>query len=158
MRSHLQQGRFTVLMLVASLLLAALALPAQARVSGKSRTASGTYAAASIMAYNCAETEGLGCVRFTPKAGERFIHVEVQDATGMPVYAYVNQDANGDGYSDIDGAICGRTRYPLRIVPHVPVHVFVLPSYSFCPGAVATRGTVEATLGGYEAVRRAASE
>ena len=83
-----------------------------------------------LLVIGCAETEAKGCVQFTPKANERFIHVEVEDETGTPVYAYVNQDTNGDGRSDIDGAICGRTESPLRVVPEVPVNVFVLAGQS----------------------------
>ncbi len=159
MKSYLR-ARPAALVLVASLLLPALALPARAGGGGKTRSVSGTYAVSSFFpAFRCAESEGVGCVRFTPKAGERYIHVEVQDAAGLDVYAYVNQDADGDGYSDIDGAICGRTEFPLRIVPGVPVHVFVFTSYTYCPGAVATHGTIEVTLGGgYDVVRKAASD
>lgn len=147
-----------VLVLVGSLLLATVAVPARAGDAEKTRTVSGTYLVPSIRAFSCQETNGIGCVKFLPRRGERFIHVEVRDASGMAVYAYVNQDSTNDGVSDIDGAICGRTQFPLRIVPQVPVRVFVLPTYTMCPGAFATHGTVEATFGGsYGDVKRASS-
>lgn len=144
--------------LIGSLLLATVAVPAQAGQDDKTRTASGAYLVPSILAFSCQETNGVGCVQFLPRRGERYIHVEVRDAGGMAVYAYVNQDSTNDGISDIDGPICGRTQFPLRIVPGVPVRVFVLPTYEMCPGAVATHGTVEATFGGsYGVVRKATS-
>lgn len=79
--------------------------------------------------------------------GERFIHVEINDASGTPTQGFVNQDANEDGSSDIDGLICGRTEEPLKVVPKIPIHIFVLAHLSDCPDSFGTTGTVTAILG-----------
>ena len=90
---------------------------------------------------------GFGCVRITPREGERFIHVELRDASGTKTQGFVNQDANDDGSSDIDGLICGRTEAPLKVEPEVPILIFVLAHQSDCPDSVGTTGTVVATFG-----------
>jgi hypothetical protein len=152
-------GRLGGAALGVALLVGSLSAPAVAERGPGTRTETGNYLMPSISAFQCQKDNSVGCVVLTPEGNERFIHVEVKDASGMAVYAYVNQDADGDGYSDIDGPICGQTDYPLRITPRVPVRVFILPAYTFCPGAIATQGTVEGIFGtSYGAVWKAARD
>lgn len=154
-----RRKRTIAYLFVGSLIVGALGAPAVARNKAATRSEEGSYLHPSFEVFRCERENSNGCVEFFPQAKERFIHVEVTDAAGMAVYAYVNQDADRDGWSDIDGPICGRTEYPLRIVPEVPVRVFILPTWSLCPGAVATTGTVEAIFGNsYAEVFKAAKD
>ena len=136
---------------------AALWSPATAD-RAKTRTVKSDYTTPMFYQVTAHCGAGLGCVRIVPRARDRFVHVEISDATGTATYAYVNQDADGDGYSDIDGAICGRTESPLQVVPGVPIHVFVLAQWvPYCADGVGTQGTVTALFGSnYAAVVRAA--
>ena len=90
---------------------------------------------------------GFGCVRVTPRKGERFVYVEIADASGTPTQGFVNQDWNGDGSSDTDGLICGRTEEPIRVKPEVPIHIYVIAHLSDCPESYGTTGTVTAVFG-----------
>lgn len=98
----------------------------------------------------------VGCVQVMPEKGERFIHVQIADASGTATQGYVNQDSNGDGSSDVDGLFCGSTEFPLKIVPKVPITIYVLAHLSDCPDSVGTTGTMTATFGSdYDAVAKA---
>ena len=90
---------------------------------------------------------GVGCVRVTPRKGERFVYVEIADASGTATQGFVNQDWNGDGSSDIDGLICGRTEEPIRVKPEVPIHIYVLAHLPDCPDSYGTTGTVTTVFG-----------
>ena len=140
-----------------------MSLHATASADGRSptRKVEGRYAVSTPGFFAFCPLEGapgFGCVRITPQKGERFVHVEINDASGTPTQGFVNQDSNGDGSSDIDGLICGRTEDPLKVVPEVPINIFVLAHLSDCPDSAGTTGTVTATFGKRMAEVAAAAE
>lgn len=95
--------------------------------------------------------QGSSCVFVEPIKGERYVTVEITDDAGLPVYASVIQDTNGDGsYLATDDAtvhICGSTAEPIEIEPKtVTVWVWRGPGASPpCPG-VASSGVVKTTF------------
>lgn len=86
------------------------------------------------------------CGRLAAGSKEKFVTIEITDATGLPVYATVSQDLDGDSFSDESTTICGTSTEPISIHPGVEVIVFPWavgrPS---CPG-LATTGVVKATF------------
>ena len=86
------------------------------------------------------------CGSIPTGANENFVHIKIEDAAGMAVYASVGQDLDGDNFADNSVNICGESEEPLQITPGVELMVFPWavggPS---CPG-IATTGTVTATL------------
>jgi hypothetical protein len=85
-----------------------------------------------------------GCVVFDLSLKERFIDVEVVDATGLPVPFFV---AEGEELQDGWDGFCGKTERPLRVAPG-PIFVIL---YAYSPVGVgpctgATTGTVKATI------------
>lgn len=85
----------------------------------------------------------LGCVSFPVKPTEKFLELEIADASGLPAPAWVSQE----DFSLLSEPVCGKTDAPIKITPGVAVEVWLFP-YSLvplCPG-VSTTGTVKATL------------
>ncbi len=83
-------------------------------------------------------------LNFETRARERFVAIEVRDATGEPVAGQVSQARNGSPLWSVP--FCGRTK-SLRITPRVSVRVGLLPGG--CRGGLAatpTRGIVLATF------------
>lgn len=114
------------------------------------RTIQETYSGAAIDGYgeDCLRDQ-VGCVFFNARSTERFVHIEIEDASGEAVKAWVRFDVDGDG--DIDGdwkQMCERTSEPLRIVPGTIVNVMI--QTGDCdrrPGSIAPAGgTVTATF------------
>lgn len=87
-------------------------------------------------------TRNLGCVAFPTTPTERFLELEIVDATGLPAPAWVVQED-----SDTGGPVCGKTDKPMRIARGVEIFIWIYPYMlsPLCPG-VSTTGTVKATL------------
>ena len=68
---------------------------------------------------------GTSCVFVEPMRGERNVNVEIVDDLGLPVYASVIQDTNGDGSwlstDDYTVHICGKSAGPIKIDPNLTV-------------------------------------
>ncbi|HVF53741.1 MAG TPA: hypothetical protein VNC78_09070 [Actinomycetota bacterium] len=95
------------------------------------------------------------CVRLATKKGERYISVEIEDRSGLPVAGYiwvkpprVMQDYVG-GFNDLH-PFCGATSSPVPIRGGRPVMVYVNVGEPFvalhCHPGLATIGTVSATF------------
>jgi hypothetical protein len=93
--------------------------------------------------------DGLGCVNFIPRAGMRYLKLQIKDQSGTATYAAVSQDLDGDGVGDVDYPnVCGKTAKPIKIRPGYAVTVFINAGPGAdppCPG-VGTSGTVRATF------------
>ncbi|MGH2818346.1 MAG: hypothetical protein ACRDJS_07810 [Actinomycetota bacterium] len=93
--------------------------------------------------------DGLGCVNFIPRAGMKFLKLQIKDQSGTSTYAAVSQDLDGDGIGDVDHPnVCGKTAKPIKIRPGYAVTVFINGgpgSDPPCPG-IGTSGTVHATF------------
>ncbi|MGH2735819.1 MAG: hypothetical protein ACRDKZ_09585 [Actinomycetota bacterium] len=89
------------------------------------------------------------CADFVPVKGEKFMTVEITDATGVPVYFSVAQDTDPDAVgSEKDlGEFCGKTEKPIkRFATGAQITVFPWSvGSSDCPG-IATQGVVTATF------------
>lgn len=108
--------------------------------------------------YNYCEGTSSGQCRFGGTAfevrrGERFVTVELADASGQDVYAALAQDSDPDqdGY-EMFHTFCGRTETPVQLIPNVELRVvtgyFEIPPPQ-CDGAPAvspTTGTAAATF------------
>lgn len=81
--------------------------------------------------------------------GERFVTIGIVDAAGLPVYASVGQDLDGDGITDESTNICGKTAEPIASKPGYEVTGFpwAVGRTSY-PGA-ATSGVVNATFSNF---------
>jgi hypothetical protein len=123
-----------------------------AQSKSESRTESRTYIGPSMLRY-CFK-ESLGCAAFPTRKKDRYVSIEIDDASGRPVRAIVSQDELNPSLGSTD--ICGETTEPVRIQGGLPVFVF-LPSEAAvfygtpCTASVAaapTMGNVEATFSG----------
>lgn len=85
-------------------------------------------------------------VRFTPKAGERFVSVTITDNTGLPVPARLEQDTNGDDEPDIKHGFCGATDSPVEIVPNAKVVVWMIDGTCGDAAGGWTTGAMTATF------------
>ncbi|MGH2806753.1 MAG: hypothetical protein ACRDKT_05700 [Actinomycetota bacterium] len=87
-------------------------------------------------------TRNLGCVEIPIKPTERFLELEIVDASGLPAPAWVAQEGTHAG-----GPVCGSTDKPMRIAPGVAILLWMYPYMAspLCPG-ISTTGTVTATL------------
>lgn len=86
----------------------------------------------------------IGCTNIPVRPTEKYLDLEVTDASGLPVPIDMIQDVRGPKrYTPL----CGGTEKPIRIVPGVAVFLWFVP-YRFEPLCLgtATRGTVTATL------------
>lgn len=84
-------------------------------------------------------------VVFTPRAGDRWMHLVADDASGQPVFVHVRQEAEGDG-EDLFTHFCD-TADIVRLVSDRPVEVYVFSG--FCQNhtsGFATTGTLTATF------------
>lgn len=84
----------------------------------------------------------VGCVEFPVKPSERFLKLEVVDASGLPAPVWVVQEGTTRG-----GPVCGRMQQPMEIAAGVTVVVWIYPHMAspLCPG-LSTTGTVRATF------------
>lgn len=141
------------LLLTASVVLGAFAAPAaEAKKKKKkkiNRTATATYDTPAIgvggVAGVCSGANG--CAAFPAAPGEKFIQVEVTDASGTPVYGRIAQDLDGDNQADTAVAFCGKSD-KVVIEPGAAINVFIYANGALpapCAG-VGTNGTVKATF------------
>ncbi len=90
--------------------------------------------------------ERTGCLYFQPRLSERFVEVEVADASGLPVPFYLAQEAGP--VRDKDGIfLCGASEDPIEIAPGLQLLVVIQPvrQEPVCAGA-GTTGTVRVTF------------
>ncbi|HEX2196463.1 MAG TPA: hypothetical protein VHJ76_06010 [Actinomycetota bacterium] len=93
--------------------------------------------------------EPVGCVVFPVEPGERFVSIDVADATGEDVWASVYVYGYSDG-TDIHEHVCGRSDAPFALSPGLEELVVVTTQTTGgatnpCTGP-ATQGTVTATF------------
>ena len=82
---------------------------------------------------------------FTPRPGDRLVHIAVEDATGQPVFVHVRQAGSG-GDEDLFAHFCGHADI-VQLVSENPVEVSVFTGA--CQNhttGFATTGTVTATF------------
>jgi hypothetical protein len=95
---------------------------------------------------NGALGDSRGCVEFPVRPSERFVDIEIRDASGLPVLGFV-QEGEAEAQDKWD-SFCGTTS-DLQIKPGVTIFVFV---YAYTPvglppcGGPATAGEVVATF------------
>ena len=94
--------------------------------------------------------EPTACAVFLPEAGEKYIKIEVVDASGTTIAGSISQgDQDGDGIGDLYGEFCGAHPEPVELA--VEGAPFDLSMYSgSCYGtpspSVMTTGTVKVTF------------
>jgi hypothetical protein len=147
--------RVVVLALVAGLIAGPLLAPAEARKRRRiTQRAKASYETPALghsdALIGCLLiSDGLGCVNFTPRAGMKYLSLQIKDQSGTSTYAAVSQDLDGDGVGDVDYPnVCGKTDKPIKIRPGYAVTVFINGGPGGdppCPG-VGTSGTVQATF------------
>lgn len=94
---------------------------------------------------------GNDCPRFVITKRERWVTMEVDDASGTPTAFEIRQaDPDGELLTStyMGGPFCGSSGpLPVRLTPGLEVIVYVYSYGDFvCPGAVATTGTVSAVF------------
>ena len=113
-----------------------------AGVSGPAGTASGGICP-------LADPTTQQCIEVPLEAGDKYIKVEITDASGQNVAGYISQgDTDGDGISDLYGEFCGAHPEPIALTSSAaPVRI------SFYNGvcadnspAIATTGTIKVTF------------
>lgn len=103
--------------------------------------------------YACSSEHRLGCVNFTWRRGERTVSFEIQDTSGLPVYAQVGQWVLSEDTRYIRDrdmvSFCGKTTRPFRIDPKKgDLTIFIWDAEGpvpDCPGA-GSAGDVVATF------------
>lgn len=126
-----------------------VAVPTAANAA-KSRTASGEYNTVVVNP----DTNGPSAsghitngVQFSPRKGERFVSIVIEDESGLPARAIVGQDFDGDGIADTSREICGATTAPLKFRPGYDLVVWAQDGpCEDGTGAVTTFGSVTATF------------
>lgn len=95
------------------------------------------------------QMDNAGCVNIPISSTEKFVTVEIGDASGMGAYWILAQDTDtseGDVGYDIFHYGCGNSEEPIPVTPGLELRISV---YAFggsaCP-AVGTTGTIKATL------------
>lgn len=99
-------------------------------------------------ASGCTGGNNVGCVEFPTTAKDKFVMIEVTDASGQKAGGYVSQgDTNGDGVGDLFGDFCGAHAGPVAITPGIPLKVSLYNGTCAdgSPSTVTT-GTVKATF------------
>ena len=128
-----------------------LAVPASGSPASE-RTKSGEY---HVVAGELNESdpslqgEFSNAVNFTPRRGERFVEVDIDDRSGMPTRAIVVQQKDTDTGPRrvLEEEICGKTKSPIRIRTNLDVTVAVQDGpCADGTNAAATTGTVKATF------------
>lgn len=145
--------RLGVLLLIAAVLSAVAAVPSEAdqkKKKKKERTAETNYVGSNPGAVGAATvcSAPVGCGVFEVKRGERFVHLEIQDGLGQPVYASVYTFGYTDG-TDTHDHICGASDDPLAMTRGLKELVIVIEStggaLAGCPGPPSA-GTIVATF------------
>ena len=132
-----------------TLALAVVAVPGVS-LAGKARTESGEYNTLVVEPDEnkpSAEGQFANGVAFTPRKGERFIEVVIEDQLGMPTRAVVGQDLDGDGVDDVSQEVCGASEAPIKFRRGIDIHVSAQEGpCADGTTAVATFGTITATF------------
>jgi hypothetical protein len=148
-------SRTVVAALVISLIAGPLLAPAEARKRRRIvQRAKATYETPALghgdAAIGClGDAAVFSCVNFTPRAGMKYLRLQIKDQSGTSTYALVSQDLDGDDVGDTDYPnVCGKTAKPIKIRPGYEVTVFINAGPGAdppCPG-IGTSGTVQATF------------
>lgn len=95
-----------------------------------------------------ADASAQKCVEVFPEAGEKYVKIEVKDATGQKQYGFISQgDVDGDGISDGYGTFCGAHTEPVELAAQAAVRVSFYPGATAdCAPSIATTGTVVYTF------------
>ena len=140
---------------VAAILLAVTGAPAQAKPS--SRTVSEPYQHSAVGVQEVfgycwtvyrrdQPAENHGCVRFQAGARERYVAIQIADASGLPVAAIGAQDRDHDGYNEVEFRFCGSVEGQKVVDGELIVWLpMATTANAACPGH-ATTGTVTATF------------
>ena len=145
-----------VLVLVLGLVVGSLMGPAAAGKKKKKkkkpakvvRTVQGNYDTPAIghpdVLVGCSGSTGCATIGIGPK--ERYIKLEVVDASGLPVYASAGQDLDGDQFADNSFSFCGTTgAEAVAVEPGYDLNIFIsaFPGVrSVCAGAAVGPGKV----------------
>ncbi|MGH2693784.1 MAG: hypothetical protein ACRDJJ_03100 [Actinomycetota bacterium] len=141
--------------LILGLLAGSLAAPADAAKKKKKKKTRKVETVYEAPAIGSPETGGV-CLRPTNSCGdiatgakEKWVVVEIEDASGTAVAFSLGQDTDPEtlGTESDLGTFCGTTKESVQIEPGFPIIVF---PWAFggatCPGSFGTQGTVTATL------------
>jgi hypothetical protein len=143
--------------LILGLVAGSLAAPAEAKKKKKkkpvkvTREAEGTYDLPALVVLGaCGQTGAIGCVTFATGPKETWItELKITDQHGLPVYAELAQNLDGDNISEVDlGSLCGELKEPVQITSGYDVYVWILtpPRDPTCAPGQGTSGTVNITF------------
>lgn len=143
---------------IVGLLAGALVAPAEAGKKKRKkkpkrieRVAEGTYDNPAIGIPGVVGTSSAGgAVEFGLAAKEKFVSVEIEDASGQPVMATMSQEQDDSTPAwNIIATFCGETEEAVEVLPGVPIRVSVYtipgPDYPTCTGP-ASSGTITGTF------------
>lgn len=89
------------------------------------------------------------CIEIPLQLGEKYIKVEMTDATGQPVAGFIGQgDTDGDGINNLYGDFCGAHEKPLAMESaSAPVRIsFYNGTCSDGTPSMVTTGTIKVTF------------
>lgn len=95
----------------------------------------------------CSNGENGACFEFQARDDDRYVTVDIEDASGAPVYAWVQQNVDGDPQSDGGWTdFCASTSDPIPITPGAVVRIML--DSGTCDGADSspTNGTITVTF------------
>lgn len=134
--------------LALGLLGGALVAPAEAGKKRKpkrvERRAEASYTGAFNVLYFSTGGENFGGVAFPTGGSEKYLSLEIKDASGLPSFATVGQDLDGDDFADTSHEVCGKTEEPIKIEAGYDVTVFLKQGPCGGSPALVTQGTVSA--------------
>ncbi|HVF52340.1 MAG TPA: hypothetical protein VNC78_01905 [Actinomycetota bacterium] len=150
--------RWIPILVVLGMLLGGV-LPVAAAGTGGQRTESGRYAGFSFpllpdeyMGFRvngwigrCDQAAGAGCVRFFPTGQDRYVTIDIADASGQPVSYYAMQYM-GNRVRGYGRPTCRARPRTLRVEPGFYLEIYVLPSGGGGCIVSPTSGTVTATF------------
>ncbi|HWC13275.1 MAG TPA: hypothetical protein VG929_01615 [Actinomycetota bacterium] len=99
--------------------------------------------------YDCPSDSGpdAGCVEFQARSYERYLSLNISDASGNAVAAVVGIDANRNGKIEDNFEICGSTDGFVEIPAGARIEIQLFADNDSCgPEGAPTRGTVTATF------------
>ena len=146
--------RIGVLALVAVLTASFAVAPAEAgkrKTKRTERTVTGAYSTPAPGVSGTGEFYGacmpdrqIGCVKIVPKPGELFASIQIEDAVGIPVHAFVTNEDGGI----IIAEFCGESEKGLFLGSDDPFLVWAIAGACGDGGTAgaATTGTVTAVL------------
>jgi len=145
--------KLLVFALVLGLVAGALSMPATAKKKKKKkkpvrveRVAEGAYTGSGGGLYGNLSGNNFGGASFPTGSEEKYVTVEVTDASGTAISGSVGQDPDGDSFTDEKGTYCGSTEDPISIEPGVDIVVYV--DQGTCAGgpSLVTQGTIKVTF------------